>query len=55
MARRARNVHAHENPALHRASIERARSGAAGTHGDRRTKRLRSRAAQNAAAIRDGA
>lgn len=30
------------------------RSGAAGLHGDRRTKRLRSRAAQKQAAIQEG-
>ncbi len=29
------------------------RSGAAGTHGDRRTKRLRTRAARKAAAVRE--
>jgi hypothetical protein len=29
------------------------RSGAAGTHGDRRTKRLRTRAARRAAAIKE--
>lgn len=29
------------------------RSGAAGKHGDRRTKRLRTRAARKAAALRD--
>lgn len=33
---------------------ERRRSGAAGKHGDRRTKRLRTRAAQKRAAIREG-
>lgn len=29
------------------------RSGAAGTHGDRRTKRLRTRAARKAAAVKE--
>lgn len=33
---------------------ERRRSGAAGKHGDRRTKRLRTRSAQKRAAIREG-
>jgi hypothetical protein len=32
---------------------ERRRSGAAGKHGDRRTKRLRTRAARKAQALRD--
>lgn len=35
------------------AAIERRRSGAAGAHGDRRTKRLKSRAAKRAQAIKD--
>lgn len=33
---------------------ERRRSGAAGAHGDRRTKRLRSRGARKRAAIQEG-
>ena len=53
MAARRRNPHAHANPALHRATIERARSGAAGAHKDRRTRRVRTRSAQKAAAIRE--
>lgn len=46
------NPHAHENPDAFRAHVERARSGAAGAHADRRTRRNRSRAAQKATAIR---
>lgn len=49
----ARIPHAHENPALHRSVVERARSGAAGVHGDRRTKRRRDRGAKRRAAIKD--
>lgn len=45
--------HRHENPDLHRSIIERARSGAAGVHGDRRTKRLRDRGSRRRAAIKD--
>lgn len=36
-----------------RAAVERARSGAAGTHKDKRTKRNRDRSSQNRNAIRD--
>jgi hypothetical protein len=36
-----------------RAAVERARSGAAGKHGDRRTKRNRDRSSQNRRAIQD--
>ncbi|GAA1491005.1 hypothetical protein [Brachybacterium sacelli] len=49
----AKNPHRHENPDLHRSMIERARSGAAGVHGDRRTKRRRDRGAKRRAAIND--
>lgn len=41
------------NPDLARAMAEKRRSNAAGKHRDRRTKRVRSRAAKRAAAIRD--
>lgn len=40
------------NPRAVRAVQERRRSGAAGIHGDRRTKRVRTRCAANRAAIR---
>lgn len=53
MASTSKNPHRHQNPALHRSAIERARSGAAGVHGDRRTKRLRDRGARRRDAIRD--
>lgn len=53
MASTTKNPHRHENPALHRSMIERARSGAAGAHGDRRTKRLRDRGARRRSAIKD--
>ena len=36
-----------------RATQERRRSGAAGTHADRRTKRVRTRSAKKSAALRD--
>lgn len=55
MARKARNPHAHTNPDLHRATIERARSNAAGTMADRRTRRNRDRASQRRNAIREAA
>lgn len=41
------------NPELARAMRALRSSGAAGTHGDRRTKRLRDRGARRRAAIRD--
>jgi len=41
------------NPALAKAMVEKRRSSAAGTHGDRRTKRNRSRAARKARAIKE--
>lgn len=41
------------NPVRARADAERARSNAAGTHADRRTRRNRTRAAQHARAIRE--
>lgn len=53
MARKARHPKT-ANPALAAANAERARSSAAGTHGDRRTKRNRSRNAQRTRAINDG-
>lgn len=42
-----------ENPDLARAMAEKRRSNAAGKHGDRRTKRIRTRGAQRARAIRE--
>lgn len=42
-----------EVPANVRARLELRRSGAAGKHGDRRTKRLRTRSAQKRAALKD--
>jgi hypothetical protein len=36
-----------------RADVDRRRSGAAGTHGDRRTKRLRDRSSKKRKAIED--
>lgn len=41
------------NPEMARAMRQRRSSNAAGTHGDRRTKRLRDRGARRRAAIRD--
>ena len=41
------------NTALAQANAERARSSAAGTHGDRRTKRNRDRSSQRRNAIQD--
>lgn len=41
------------NPRMAQAMAELRRSGAAGTHADRRTKRERSRAAARSAAIRE--
>lgn len=41
------------NPALAAANAERARSSAAGTHGDRRTKRNRDRSSARRNAIND--
>ena len=41
------------SPAQLKARLERRKSGAAGTHGDRRTKRNRTRAAQKSRALRD--
>ena len=52
MARKARHPKT-ANPALAAANAERARSNAAGTHGDRRTKRLRDRSNARRAAIND--
>jgi hypothetical protein len=43
----------HANPELSKAMHEIARSGAAGIHGDRRTKRNRDRSSQRRNAIRD--
>lgn len=43
----------HANPALSQGLHEIARSGAAGTHLDKRTKRNRSRSAQRTNAIKD--
>ncbi len=40
------------NPALAKAMAEKRRSGAAGTHADRRTKRNRTRAAQRRSALK---
>jgi hypothetical protein len=41
------------NTARAHSAAERARSSAAGTHGDRRTKRLRDRGARKRAAVRE--
>ncbi|UQN30512.1 hypothetical protein [Brachybacterium kimchii] len=49
----AKNPHRHENPELHLSVIQRARSRAAGVHGDRRMKRLRDRGALRRAAIKE--
>lgn len=43
----------HRTEAQIRATQERRRSGAAGKHGDRRTKRLKTRGAQKARAMRE--
>lgn len=43
------------NPALAQARVERRRSNAAGTHLDKRSKRARTRGAQQARALRDQA
>ena len=49
-----KNKHARTaNPEMARAMHQRRTSNAAGTHGDRRTKRLRDRGARRRAAIRD--
>lgn len=45
--------HRTANPDLARAMVELRRSGAAGPHGDRRTKRNRDRGTRNRAAISD--
>lgn len=50
---RTNHVRPPRNPEAARADAERRRSGAAGTHGDRRTKRLRTRSARKRQAIRD--
>jgi len=52
--RRNKGAHrAESNPARAQAAHERRRSNAAGTHGDRRLKRLRSRSAARSAALRE--
>jgi len=45
--------HRTANPAMARAMVELRTSGAAGPHGDRRTKRNRERGTRKRAAIRD--
>lgn len=53
MSARKRARHLQLPEEVRRAEFERARSGAAGTHGDRRTKRVRTRNAQKQAALRE--
>lgn len=43
----------HENPTLFRSIVERAQSGASGTHQDRREKRARTRGAAKRRALGD--
>ena len=51
---KAEKYKGHENPEAFHAHVARSQSGAAGTHNDKRTKRVRTRDAAKRRAIKDG-
>lgn len=55
MPKKKQKHQGHENPALFRSIVERAQSGASGTHADKRTKRARTRDAAKRRALGDQA